>query len=422
MFVQETLPASSPREIVDHHFDRATERLRLSAEMRTLLSTPFREIKVQVPVRMDDGSLRIFTAYRVQHNSARGPAKGGIRFHPWVDEEEIRALAEVMTWKAALVNVPFGGAKGGVACDPAEMSPAELERLTRKFISRVHRLLGPYRDVPAPDMGTNPNVMSWILDEYSSRHGYTPACVTGKPAELGGLPGRMQATGRGVAYVLSQYVESFGHPLKGLGLKVVIQGFGNVGSHTARALAEEGCEVIAVSDIYGGIVSRDRKGLPIPALAAYALERGSVAGFPDTIPVDNEEILTLDCDVLIPAAVECVLHQGNAPRVQARVVVEAANLPTMPEADEIFARRGITVIPDILANAGGVVVSYLEWAQNLQQEDWDERKVEAELRRYLSRAFQEASARAEAERIPLRQAAYEIAIERVAQAERLRGT
>src|SRR5579885_2094798 len=393
MFVQETLPASSPREIVDHHFDRATERLRLSAEMRTLLSTPFWEIKVQVPVRMDDGSLRIFTAYRVQHNSARGPAKGGIRFHPWVDEEEIRALAEVTTWKAALVNVPFGGAKGGVACDPAEMSPAELERLTRKFISRVHRLLGPYRDVPAPDMGTNPNVMSWILDEYSSRHGYTPACVTGKPAELGGL-----------------------------GLKVVIQGFGNVGSHTARALAEEGCEVIAVSDIYGGIVSRDRKGLPIPALAAYALERGSVAGFPDTIPVDNEEILTLDCDVLIPAAVECVLHQGNAPRVQARVVVEAANLPTMPEADEIFARRGITVIPDILANAGGVVVSYLEWAQNLQQEDWDERKVEAELRRYLSRAFQEASARSEAERIPLRQAAYEIAIERVAQAERLRGT
>ncbi|HEY7680592.1 MAG TPA: Glu/Leu/Phe/Val dehydrogenase dimerization domain-containing protein [Terriglobia bacterium] len=409
----------NPREIVDRNFELAAKRLGLDEQERLLLKTPFREVKVEVPVRLDDGSLKVFLGYRVQHSGARGPAKGGIRYSPGVDEDEVRALAEAMTWKTALVNIPFGGAKGGVNCDPLHMSQEELERVTRKFITRIHHLLGPTRDVPAPDVNTNPQVMAWILDEYSSRHGYSPACVTGKPVELGGSLGRKQATGRGVMLVLGEHMKGLGRSLKGL--RVVIQGFGNVGSNAALLLAEEGCEVFAVGDIFGGVIGRNGKALPIPELAEHVRRTGSVINFPGTEPIDNEDLLLLDCDVLIPAAMEGVLRADNAHRVKARVIVEAANLPTTPQADEILAARGITVLPDLLSNAGGVVVSYFEWIQNLQQAFWDEDKINSELARYMSNAYREVGNLAARKRISLRQAAYEIGIERVASTERLRG-
>jgi glutamate dehydrogenase (NAD(P)+) len=402
--------------IVDRNFELAAERLGLGPEERRLLKRPFREVRVEVPIRMDDGTLRVFAGYRVHHNGARGPAKGGIRYSPQVDADEVRALAEAMTWKSALVNVPFGGAKGGVNCDPLELSRAELERVTRKFISRIHHLLGPMRDVPAPDMGTNAEVMAWVLDEYSSRHGYSPACVTGKPLELGGSAGRRQATGRGVMLVLKEHLKDLS------GLRVVVQGFGNVGANAAQLLAEEGCEIVAVGDIFGGIVSREGRGLRIPDLSQHVAETGSVTGFPGTEPIDSADLLLLDCDVLVPAATEGVLHGGNAHAVRARLVAEAANLPTTPEADEILGARGITVLPDILVNAGGVVVSYFEWVQNLQQATWSEEAVNKELGSYLARAYHDVADSANREELPMRRAAYQLAIERVLRAETLRGT
>jgi len=406
----------STRQIVDRNFDLAADRLGLGREERLLLKTPFREVTVQVPVRMDDGSLKVYVGYRVQHNGARGPAKGGIRFSRDVDGDEVRALAETMTWKTALVNVPFGGAKGGVNCDPAQMSRGELERVTRKFVSRVHRVLGPMRDIPAPDVNTNAQVMAWILDEYSSRNGFSPASVTGKPIELGGSAGRRQATGRGVLLVLKEHLKDLA------GLRVVIQGFGNVGANTALLLAAEGCEIVGVGDVFGAVVSGDGRGLAIPDLAEYAQETGSVVGFPGTDRISNDELLATDCDVLIPAATQGVLHAGNARQVRAKVVAEAANLPTTPEADNVLADRGITVLPDILVNAGGVVVSYLEWAQNLQQGTWSEDSVNSELSRYLREAYRSVVDVSARENVSLRQGAYELAIGRVLEAEMLRGT
>ncbi len=419
MSTMEQVGISNPREIVDRNFKIAADRLGLTAEEQVLLKTPFRELKVEVPIRMDDGSLKVFSGYRVQHNGARGPAKGGIRYHPGVDLDEVGSLAEAMTWKTALANIPFGGAKGGVNCDPLEMSPPEVERVTRKFIARIHHILGPYRDIPAPDVNTNAQVMAWILDEYSSRYGYSPACVTGKPVELGGSLGRTQATGRGVMLVIREYMHDIGRAMKGL--RVVIQGFGNVGSNAALLLEEEGCEIFAVADVYGGIVSSNSKPLAIRDLVAHVKKTGSVIMFPGTQPIDNQDLLLLECDVLIPAALECVLNLDNAGQVKAKVVAEAANLPTTPEADEILARRNITVLPDILANVGGVIVSYFEWAQNLQQTFWTEQKVNEELYRYIQAAYREVAQLAAAEKIELKRAAYQIAIERVARAERLRG-
>jgi glutamate dehydrogenase (NAD(P)+) len=401
---------------VDRNFELTADALGLRHEERLLLKTPFRQVQVEVPIRMDDGSLRIFVGYRVHHSGARGPAKGGIRYSPQTDADEVRALAEVMSWKTALVDVPFGGAKGGLNCDPREMSRAELERVTRKFVSRIHHVLGPMRDVPAPDMGTNEDVMAWVLDEYSSRHGYSPACVTGKPVELGGSLGRRQATGRGVMLVLKEHLKELP------GLRVVVQGFGNVGANVARFLAEEGCEIVGVGDIFGAVVSRDGRGLAIPDLARHAAKTGSVVGFPGSEPIDGEDLLLLDCDVLVPAATEGVLHRGNARGVRARIVVEAANLPTTPEADDILGSRGVTVLPDLLVNAGGVVVSYFEWVQNLQQTSWSENEVNRELARYMARAYHQVLERAQGEDLPLRQAAYRLAIERVLRAETLRGT
>jgi glutamate dehydrogenase (NAD(P)+) len=414
----DTAPAHNPREIVDRNFELAADRLGLETEIRTLLKVPFREVRVEVPTRMDDGSLKVFIGYRIQHSGVRGPAKGGLRYHPAVELDEMRALAEAMTWKTALVNIPFGGAKGGIACDPLTMSPAEVERVTRKFIARIHLLLGPYRDVPAPDVNTNAQVMSWIFDEYSSRHGYSPACVTGKPVELGGSLGREQATGRGVMMVLGELLKDLGKTFSGL--RVAIQGFGNVGSNAALLLAEQGCKVIAASDVKGGVFQKD--GLPIPDLVGYVRKNKFVVGFPGAEAISNHALLELDCDVLIPAALECVLTGENAPRVKAKMIVEAANLPTTPAADEILGKKGVLIVPDILANSGGVTVSYFEWVQNLQQMFWEEERVNNELYKVMTRAYRQVADLAQSAKMPLKIAAYQLALERTARAEYLRGT
>ncbi|OFW34562.1 MAG: glutamate dehydrogenase [Acidobacteria bacterium RIFCSPLOWO2_12_FULL_60_22] len=404
--------------MTSHNFRLAAERLGLDSEMRTLLSTPFRELRVEVPVRLDDGSLKVFLGYRIQHNGVRGPAKGGIRYHPAVTVDEVRALAEAMTWKTALVNIPFGGSKGGIACDPRTMSQRELERLTRKFTSRIQVILGPYRDIPAPDMNTNAQVMTWIFDEYSAHHGYTPACVTGKPVELGGSLGREQATGYGAVLLIRELLRELGRPLPGA--TVALQGFGNVGSHAARALAREGAKIIAIGDFYGAIFSS--KGIALDALFAHQAATGRIQGMPGTEPLSNGDLLELECDILIPAALECVIHRGNAERIRAKLIAEAANLPTTPDADEILERRGVVVLPDVLTNAGGVTVSYFEWVQNLQQLFWEESRVFAEMEKILVKAFRSVVERARSEKISFRTAAYTIAVERVARAEKLRGT
>lgn len=416
------VPASAPVEsaldITRNNFNKAADHLGLEKEMRVLLSTPFREVRVEVPIRMDDGKLRVFVGYRVQHSGVRGPAKGGIRYHPAVDLDEVRALATAMTWKTAVVNIPFGGAKGGVQCDPITMSAAELERLTRRYISRIHVVLGPYRDVPAPDVNTNAQTMAWIFDQYSASNGYTPACVTGKPLEMGGSQGREQATGRGVSLMLREAANDLG--LKLPGLKVAVQGFGNVGSNAAALIAELGCKIVAVGDA-GGAVYR-KEGFKIAELKQYIKKKGSVSGFPGADPISNEELLELQCDVLVPAALECAINSRNAERIKAKLIVEGANLPTTTAADQILERRGVRVVPDILANAGGVTCSYFEWAQNLQQVFWDEEHVNKELEKIMVRAYRAVADRARKKKLSLRTAAYAIAVERVARAEKLRGT
>ncbi len=407
-----------PREIVRFSFQQACERLGLDADMRTLLDMPFREVRVEVPVRMDNGRLHVFVGYRVQHSGVRGPAKGGIRYHPETDLNEVRALAAAMTWKTALVNIPFGGAKGGIAVDPKDLSVEELQRLTRGYIRRLHLMLGPYRDIPAPDVNTNAQVMTWIMDEYSAHHGYTPACVTGKPVELGGSLGREAATGRGVFYVAEALLKDLKRPMNGA--RVVVQGFGNVGSNAARFFAEAGAKLIGVSDVFGGVVNP--QGLDFRALEAHVRATKSVVGFPGAQAISNEDLLTLECDILIPAALHCVITRKNAEKIRAQIIVEGANLPTTPEADEILGRHGVVIIPDILANSGGVTVSYFEWAQNLQQIFWDEDHVNAQLHKIITRAYQQVAEMAAMGKISLRAASYTIAVDRVARAERLRGT
>ncbi|MGH7528842.1 MAG: Glu/Leu/Phe/Val family dehydrogenase, partial [Gemmatimonadales bacterium] len=360
----------SGKAIVENHFDRAANLINLESYMRRLLLSPFREVTVEVPVRMDDGRIEVFTGYRIQHNGARGPCKGGIRYHPEADHDEVLGLATIMTWKTALMDIPFGGAKGGVTVDPKKLSRLELERLTRRFTQRISIVLGPYRDIPAPDVNTNAQVMAWILDEYSSRHGYTPAVVTGKPVSLGGSLGRDEATGRGVMYIMEAYGRDFGVPLRNS--RVVIQGFGNVGSNLARLLhTEAGAKVIAVSDVSGGI--HHDGGLDIPGLLAHSTREAGrpVTEWPGGQRITNEELWTIPCDWLVPAALGGVItKEANARAIDCKVVVEAANEPTTPTADLILEERGITVLPDFLANAGGVTVSYYEWAQNLQQYRW----------------------------------------------------
>ncbi len=412
-------PTMSGKAITRSQFDRAADLINLEAYMRRILTSPFREVQVEVPVRLDDGRIEVFTGYRIQHNGARGPCKGGIRFHPSADHDEVLGLATIMTWKTALMDIPFGGAKGGVTVDPKKLSRLELERLTRRFTQRIAIVLGPYRDIPAPDVNTNAQVMAWILDEYSNRQGYTPAVVTGKPISLGGSLGREEATGRGVMYVMAEFARDFGIPLKGA--RVVIQGFGNVGSHLARLLdAEAGARVVAVSDVEGGIFND--AGLNLPGLLAHVASKKPVSAWKGGKAITNEELWTVPCDWLVPAALGSVItKEANARTIDCKVLVEGANAPTTPTADLILEERGIPVLPDFLANAGGVTVSYYEWAQNLQQYRWTHEQVNRELQTTITRAYTAVRDLSKQKGVTLRTAAYAIALQRVAEAERLRG-
>ena len=409
-------PVSSYK-VTNRQFEQAAERMGLTEELKSLLMMPFREMAVQVPVKMDDGRLEVFLGYRVQHNGARGPTKGGIRYHPTVDIHEVRSLASLMTWKTALTGLPYGGAKGGVNCDPSRMSINELEKLTRKFIDRISIILGPYRDIPAPDVNTNPQVMAWIMDEYSSKHGYTPSVVTGKPLDLGGSEGRLEATGRGVTFIAQEALPDLG--LDMIGASVAIQGFGNVGAHAARFMEKAGANVIAVSDVNGGI--KDEGGLDIKDMTKYSQETKTVVGYPMAKPITNQELLSLPCDILIPAALGGVITRFNAPQLKARVILEAANSPVTPRAEEILSEKGVTIIPDILAGAGGVIASYFEWVQNLQQVQWKEEQVNQRLKEILTASYREVYQTSIKEEIDLRTAAYMISIDKVARAEATRG-
>ena len=407
----------TPFEEVNLSFDSAAERLGLSEGCRQMLRRPWRELQVQVPVHMDDGHIEVFTGHRVQHNGARGPYKGGVRFHPQADQDEVRALAALMTWKTALVGIPFGGAKGGVQCDPRSLSDGELNRLTRRYALSIDHIIGPHRDIPAPDLGTNPQTMAWMMDAYGQLHGHSPAIVTGKPLELGGSLGREAATGRGVAYILQEAAKDL--ELDPKVARIVVQGFGNVGSWAARLMYEDGCRVIAVSGSRGGVYNPT--GLDIPRLLQYNGEHRTVVGFPGGDSISNEELLELECDVLVPAALDRVITARNAPEVKTKLVLEGANHPLTPEADDIFKDRGIVVLPDILVNAGGVIASYFEWTQNLQQLRWEEERVNQELHKILVRAYQEVRERVAAQGITYREAALDTGVERVARAVELRG-
>ena len=410
-----------PLECTDSYLDEALRRLGASPEVRHLMRGPYREVMVELPLRRDDGELAVFHGYRVQHDQARGPFKGGLRYHPDVDTDHFRGLGSVMTWKTALADIPFGGAKGGIDCDTHELSARELEALTKSFVDKIHELLGPNRDVPAPDVGTGQREMAWIVQQYSKRSGHEPGVVTGKPVQLGGSPGRTEATGRGVVMVTGWACEVHGIDLDGA--SVAVQGFGNVGSHAARFLAERGARVVALSDASGGIYRGD--GLDVASLISQA---GATEGYVPVRELDarrdaitNEELLTLDVDVLIPAAIEGVLHGDIAGDVAADLVVEGANLPTYCDAAAILRERGIPVVPDILANAGGVIVSYLEWVQNRERYRWDEERVNRELESFLRDAWESVERRAREEGIGYRLAAYMTAAERVWEATRLRG-
>jgi glutamate dehydrogenase (NAD(P)+) len=399
-------------------FDIAAELLDLSPNLRCILRVPQRELTVNFPVRMDDGTIQVYTGFRVQHNIVRGPAKGGIRYHPAVDIDEMRALAMWMTWKCATVNIPYGGAKGAVIVDPKQLSMGELERLTRRYATEVSILLGPDKDIAAPDVGTNPQIMAWIMDTISMHSGHTvPAVVTGKPLNIGGSHGRNEATARGLSYILREAVDRLSFPINGA--KVAIQGFGNVGATIAQLLNEMGATIIAVSDSRGGIYNRG--GLPIAVVGALKNTTGSLTDFPDTDRVTNQELLELPCDILIPAALENQITAQNASRIKARIVGEAANGPTTPQADDILYDRGVFVIPDILANAGGVTVSYFEWVQGLQEFFWTEREVNAQLERIMVGAFENTLRTAQERKVHMRTAAYLLAVDRVARATTTRG-
>jgi glutamate dehydrogenase (NAD(P)+) len=398
-------------------FDKAADVIELDADIRKILKTPFREVKVELPVRMDDGQIEVFLGYRVQHNGARGPMKGGLRFHPEVDFDEVRSLASLMTWKTALVNVPFGGAKGGITCDPWQMSQRELEVLTRRFTSRMGLAWGLHRDIPAPDVNTNAQVMAWIMDQYSQRYGYTPGIVTGKPLGLGGSPGREAATGKGVSIATREAARDFDIDLKGA--RVAIQGFGNVGSYTGKFLHEMGAQIVAVSDASGGLFAGD--GLPVTELFDHTYEHRTIEGFGQGEALSNEELITLDCDILIPAALGGVITQENANDVRAKMVVEAANSPITTIGDAILNDRGVIVVPDIFANAGGVTVSYFEWVQNIQAMTWEEDDVNQQLERIMVKAYRDVTDVMKQQSVPMRTAAFTIAIQRVADTEKLRG-
>jgi glutamate dehydrogenase (NAD(P)+) len=412
-------PAENPFQNAIEQFDAVAEKLGLDDGMRQVLRHCNREFTVNFPVHMDDGSIRVFTGYRVHHNEARGPVKGGIRYSLNVSLDEVRALSMWMTWKCAVAGLPYGGAKGGVIVDPRALSRRELERLTRRFAAEIGILIGPDQDVPAPDMGTDAQVMAWIMDTYSMMHGHSvPAVVTGKPVTIGGSSGRVEATGRGVLFITQQACAQIGMALEGA--RVAIQGFGNVGSIAAKLISEAGGKVVAVSDSKGAIYAPEGLG-DIGALIARTRDRGFIPNGHLGEHITNQELLELPVDILIPAALEGQIHGGNAAKVRARMVIEAANGPTTPEADRILAQKGIYVVPDILANAGGVIVSYFEWVQDLQSFFWEEDEVNVKLKRIIERAFGEVAAIQAQAGGTMRDAAYTLAVQRVVEATQVRG-
>ena len=405
-------------EVAQEQFDLAAERLGLDVGMRRVLREPRRELTVHFPVHMDDGSVRVFTGYRVQHNLGRGPAKGGIRYHQDVSLDEVKALAMWMTWKCAVVGIPYGGGKGGVIVDPKKLSQKELEGLTRRFFTEIEVLVGPEKDIPAPDVNTNAQIMAWMMDTYSMHAGYTvPGVVTGKPISLGGSEGRNEATARGTVFCIVEAARHLGIVLSKA--RVAVQGFGNAGSIAARLIVDEGSTVVAVSDSTGGI--HNPNGLDIARVVAWKQEHGTVQGFPGATDISNAEILEVDCDILIPAALENQITARNAGNIKARLIAEAANGPTTPEADVILFKNSKFIIPDILCNAGGVTVSYFEWVQDLNRDHWSEAVVNAKLKEIMVKAFSETLATARREQCNMRTAAYLLAVKRVADAMELRG-
>lgn len=405
-------------EMVVSRIDAVCDRLKIKDAHRLRLGKCERELAVNFPVRMDDGTVKVFTGFRIQHNDTRGPAKGGIRYHPSVTLDETRALAALMTLKTAVVNIPYGGAKGAVVCNPKLMSQGELERLTRRYASEISVLIGPERDIPAPDIGTNPQVMAWIMDTYSMLKGYSVlGVVTGKPIGVGGSKGRFEATGRGCTVSAKLAAAHLGISLNRA--TVVVQGFGNVARSAAKLLAADGCRIIAISDSKGG--TYNPKGLDLESLLNYKKQTGSVVGFADSESVTNTELLALPCDILVPAAIEDQIVKANAPDVKARIIVEGANAPTTPEASEILNDKGVFVVPDILANAGGVVVSYFEWVQGVQAFFWSEDEVNHQLQRVMDSAFGEVLEMSQREKVDMRDAAYMLAIKRIADAMEARG-
>ena len=404
--------------VAQSQFDHAADKLDLDDGMRRVLRVPQRELTVNFPVTMDDGSVRVFTGHRVQHNVSRGPGKGGIRYHQDVSLDEVRALSMWMTWKCACVNIPYGGAKGGVVVDPKQLSMREVEGLTRRFTTEISPLIGPERDIPAPDVNTNAQTMAWIMDTYSMHHGFTiPGVVTGKPIAVGGSLGRNEATARGAVFTLPQWAAAKNPPLHGA--RVAIQGYGNAGSIAATLLREQGATIVAVSDSSGGI--HNPNGLEPSKVGTWKQEHGTVVGFPGADEVSNQELLEVDCDILVPAALENQITRHNAPRIKAKVVAEAANGPTTPEADAILYDRGVFLIPDILCNAGGVTVSYFEWVQDMQSFFWTEERINESLKEIMDRAFEAVYAMSERHEVDMRTAAYMVAVARVAEATTLRG-
>ncbi len=400
-----------------HYFKKAARIMDVGERIERLLITPLRDVKVQVSIELDNGEIRTFSGYRCQHDNSRGPMKGGLRYHPEVDAHEVQGLASLMTWKTAVVNLPYGGAKGGITVDPSTLSIKELERLTRKFVDQIHDVIGPTRDIPGPDMNTNPQVMAWIMDQYSKYHGHSPAVVTGKPVELYGSRGRDSATARGLLAVCRQILQDVGLPMQGM--RFAVHGFGNVGSHVARLFHDAGATLVAVSDAHGGV--QNPRGLDVPGLFEHVKRHGSVKDFGGGNACRSEDILVTDCDVLVPAAVGGVIDRNVAKEVRARIVLEGANAPCTPDADEVFEERGVLLVPDILANAGGVTVSYFEWVQNLQHVTWDEERVNAELERVMAEAYEKVGQISRSRKLPLRTSAYVLAIGRVGKATVLRG-
>jgi glutamate dehydrogenase (NAD(P)+) len=411
-------PKEDPWDVALRQFDRAADHLPLKRGIREFLAYPKRELTVHFPVKMDDGSVRIFTGYRVHHSTVLGPTKGGIRYHQDVTLNEIRALAMLMSWKCAVVGLPYGGAKGGVVVNPKELSQNELEHLTRRYATEISILMSPEGDIPAPDVGTNPQVMAWIMDTYSMHRGYsTPSVVTGKPVSIGGSQGRVEATGRGVAIVTREMAKQMNLGLSGA--RVVIQGFGNVGSVASVLLGQAGCKIVAVSDTRGGIVNTN--GLDPARVVEHKNRTGSVVGYPGAETITNEALLELPCEILVPSALEGQITAENAPKLRTRLIVEGANGPVTPAADDILGSRDITIIPDILANAGGVIVSYFEWVQGLQQFFWTEEEVNHNLERIIVRSFGQVVQVASERRVSMRTAALIRAIDRVADALFTRG-